>query len=83
MFTEHEDVPSAGEVGASGIESSGAPDQLEAFEASEFKSWILENTNFMEKTLTEKIALLQQAPVAVENSISKPKIKLMPKPKKL
>jgi flap endonuclease-1 len=79
MFTEHEDVPSAGEVMGSAsssgtIEASGAPDQLEA---SEFKSWILENTNFMEKTLTEKIALLQQAPVPVE----KPKIKLTAKPK--
>jgi flap endonuclease-1 len=77
MFTEHEDVPSAS--------GPGAPDQLEAPEAYEqLKSWILENTNFMEKTLTEKIALLQQVPVAVEveNSSIKQKIKLMPKPKK-
>ena len=76
MFTEHEDVPGASASSASGSGSS-AIDKFELDASEQFKSWILENTNFMEKTLTEKIALLQQAPVAVE----KPKIKLTAKPK--
>lgn len=76
MFTEHEEVPGVGVVETA---------YVSGIASEQFRSWILENTNFMEKTLTEKIALLQQAPVAteVENSRSKPKIKLMPKPKKL
>jgi flap endonuclease-1 len=80
MFTEHEDIPSAGVVRASASEIAYEHEH----EHEQLKSWILENTNFTEKTLTEKIALLQQAPVAVEVKVensSKPKIKFTAKPK--